>query len=115
MVFVSAIGLVAALGILLLLRNIPIPPAVTLRQRLAPFRDHRIGLTLLTTLLVQTGNFALYTYFAVIFDRAIGGNALVLGALLVLWGSCGTIGQRLGDVRCGAVVRPRPPIIEITR
>lgn len=91
MVFVSAIGLVAALGILLLLRNIPMPPAITLRQRLAPFRDHRIGLTLLTTLLVQTGNFALYTYFAVIFDRAIGGNALVLGALLVLWGSCGTI------------------------
>ena len=91
MVFVSAISMMAAIGIKLLLKNVPMPPAITLKQRLAPFADHRIGLTLLTTLLVQAGNFAIYTYFAVIFDRATHGDPLILGALLVLWGTCGTI------------------------
>src|SRR5262249_11880443 len=61
----------------------------------------RIGLTLLTTLLVQCGNFTLYTYFSVIFDRATHGNALIFGLLLVLWGASGTvmnlIGGRLTD------------------
>jgi predicted MFS family arabinose efflux permease len=91
MIFVSAISVVSALGITAFLRNIPMPPAITLQQRLAPFADRRIGLTLLTTLLVQCGNFAVYTYFAVIFDRATSGNPLILGALLVLWGTCGTV------------------------
>ncbi|PXA86913.1 MFS transporter [Nostoc sp. 3335mG] len=91
MIFVSAISMTAAIGIAILLKNIPLPPAITLKQRLAPFADHRIGLTLLTTLLVQAGNFAVYTYFAVIFDRATHGNPLILGALLVLWGTSGTV------------------------
>ncbi|WP_206243854.1 MFS transporter [Novosphingobium terrae] len=91
MIFVSAISVVSALGITAFLKNVPLPPAITLQQRLAPFADRRIGLTLLTTLLVQCGNFAVYTYFAVIFDRATGGNPLVLGALLVLWGTSGTV------------------------
>jgi predicted MFS family arabinose efflux permease len=90
MVFVSAVGMASALGILALMKNIPMPPAVSLRQRLAPFADHRIGLTLLTTLLVQCGNFTIYTYFSVIFDSATGGNPLTFGALLVLWGTSGT-------------------------
>jgi len=91
MVFVSAIGTTAAFGITVLMRNIPLPPAISLKQRLAPFANHRIGMTLLTTLLVQGGNFAIYTYFAVIFDRATHGNPLILGALLVLWGASGTV------------------------
>ncbi len=90
MIFVSAISVVTALGIAVFLKTIPMPPAIALRQRLAPFADHRVGLTLLTTLLVQCGNFTVYTYFSVIFDRATGGSPLVLGALMVLWGTAGT-------------------------
>jgi predicted MFS family arabinose efflux permease len=96
MIFVSAISIVTALGITVFLKDIPVPPAITLQQRMVPFADRRIGLTLLTTLLVQCGNFAVYTYFAVIFDRATGGNPLILGALLVLWGASGTVMNLVG-------------------
>jgi predicted MFS family arabinose efflux permease len=90
MVFVAALGTLAGLGVWTFLSEVPLPPAVSLGKRLAPLADARIGLTLATTFLGLTGIFTVYTYFAVAFDRAIGGNAVVLGALLVLWGAAGT-------------------------
>ncbi|CCE10578.1 MFS transporter, DHA1 family [Bradyrhizobium sp. STM 3843] len=90
MAFVAALGTVAGLGVWVFLTDVPLPPAVSLSQRLAPLADVRVGLTLATTFLGLTGIFTVYTYFAVAFDRAIGGNAVVLGALLVLWGAAGT-------------------------
>ena len=96
MIFVSAISVIAALGISVLLKSIPMPPAITLTERLAPFADRRIGLILLTTLLVQCGNFTMYTYFSVIFDRATHGQPLIFGLLLVLWGTSGTVMNLIG-------------------
>ncbi|HEY2876478.1 MAG TPA: MFS transporter [Reyranella sp.] len=93
MIFVSALGAIAFAGVMLLLSNIPMPPAVSLSKRLAPLGDSRIFLTLLTTLLSMAGYFTVYTYFSVVFDRAIGGDPLVFGALLVAWGVAGTIGN----------------------
>jgi predicted MFS family arabinose efflux permease len=93
MVFVSVLGAAAFLGILVLLSNIPMPPKVGLAKRLAPLADARIFLTLATTLLSMSGIFTVYTYFSVVFDRAIGGNPLVFGALLVVFGVSGTIGN----------------------
>lgn len=90
MVFVAALGTVAGLGVWAFLTEVPLPPAVSLSRRIAPLADVRIGLTLATTFLGLTGIFTVYTYFAVAFDRAIGGDAVVLGALLVLWGAAGT-------------------------
>jgi predicted MFS family arabinose efflux permease len=90
MAFVAALGTVAGLGVWVFLTDVPLPPAVSLSKRLAPLADVRVGLTLATTFLGLTGIFTVYTYFAVAFDRAIGGNAMVLGALLVLWGAAGT-------------------------
>jgi len=72
------------------LTGVPPLPAVSLSKRLAPLAEMRVGLTLATTFLGLTGIFTVYTYFAVAFDRAVGGNAVVLGALLVLWGAAGT-------------------------
>jgi len=90
MAFVAGLGTIAGLGVLAFLAEVPLPPAVSLGKRLAPLADARVGLTLATTFLGLTGIFTVYTYFAVAFDRAIGGNAIVLGALLVLWGAAGT-------------------------
>jgi predicted MFS family arabinose efflux permease len=63
--------------------------------------DPRVALTLLCTWLYQSGHFIIYTYFTVVFDRAIGHNALLTGALLVLWGTSGTVSNliagRLSD------------------
>lgn len=96
MVFVAALAAASGLGVSLFLSNIPMPPAVTLAKRLAPLADARIGLTLATTLLFFSAAFTIYTYFAVVFERAIGGNPTVLAGLLVLWGVAGTVSNLLG-------------------
>ena len=90
MFFVSFVGLVAALGISVLLKHVPLPPKVSLAARMAPLSDARVGLTLATTLLAMAGNFVIYTYFSVVFDRVLTSTAL-FGLLLVLWGSGGTV------------------------
>lgn len=101
MAFVSALAVAAALGISILLANVPLPPKITLAQRIAPVADPRVALTLLCTWLYQSGHFIVYTYFTVVFDRAIGHNAVLTGALLVIWGVSGTVSNlvtgRLAD------------------
>jgi len=93
MFFVAGVGAAAFLGISFLLSDIPMPPAVGLLKRLEPLADARIVLTLVTTMLAMSGVFTVYTYFSVVFDRAIGGSPLVFGALLVVFGLGGTIGN----------------------
>ena len=90
MVFVAALAAVSGLGVLALLAHIPMSPAVPLSKRLAPLADARIGLTLSTTFLFFSGAFTIYTYFAVVFDRAIEGNPKLFSGLLVVWGAAGT-------------------------
>jgi predicted MFS family arabinose efflux permease len=91
MVFVSALAALSGLGVWAMLSHIPLPQKITLAQRVAPIADPRVALTLLTTLVYQLGQFITYTYFTVVFDRVLNNNSLLMGALLVLWGSCGTI------------------------
>ena len=95
MAFVSALGVAACLGVWVFLPEMPLPPAITLRNRLAPIADVRVALTLATTLIAMSGIFTVYTYFSVIFDRVVGGNATTLGALLVIWGLMGTVSNLL--------------------
>ncbi|MFJ9848133.1 MFS transporter [Streptomyces sp. NPDC101150] len=92
MVFVAALGVLAAAGTALLLPAIPTPPAVPLRARVAPLADRRIALTLLTTLLVYTGLYTVYTFIDASLDRATGGSGGVLAALLFVWGLAATAG-----------------------
>jgi predicted MFS family arabinose efflux permease len=91
--FVTAVGLVASVAVYAMLPHIPALPAVTLRQRMAPLKDSRVVLTLLTTLAAYSGLFAVYTYIGVSFDRATGGRAEVLAGLLLLWGFAATAGN----------------------
>jgi predicted MFS family arabinose efflux permease len=101
MVFVSTLAVGASVGVALLLANVPLPPKITLAQRVSPVADPRVALTLLCTWIYQSGHFIIYTYFTVVFDRAIGHNAVLTGALLVIWGASGTISNlvsgRLAD------------------
>ncbi|MBO9647684.1 MAG: MFS transporter [Variovorax sp.] len=90
MYFVSAVGLAAGLGIMTLLNDVPLPARVSLKARLAPLQDSRVGWTLLTTFLGMAGNFLVYIYFSVVFDRVLA-NAFLFGALLVVWGTSGTL------------------------
>ena len=101
MVFVSALAGASGLGVWALLSHIPLPPKISFAQRVAPIRDPRVALTLLTTLIYQAGHFISYTYFTVVFDRVLHHNTLLVGALLVLWGSSGMVANlvtgRLAD------------------
>ncbi|MFI2370758.1 MFS transporter [Streptomyces sp. NPDC018833] len=98
MLFVSALGVLAAAGTALLLPPIPTPPAVPLRTRVAPLADRRIGLTLLTTFLVYTGLYTVYSFIGESLDRATGGSGTTLAALLFVWGLAATAGT-LGSGR----------------
>ena len=66
-----------------------------------PVTDAPVALTLLTTWLYQSGQFVAYTYFTVVFDRAIGHDTVLVGVLLVAFGLSGTIANlfvgRLAD------------------
>jgi predicted MFS family arabinose efflux permease len=95
MLFVAALGAASCLGVWAFLPELPLSPPVTLRQRIAPLADTRVGLTLATTLLAMSGIFIPYTYFAVVFDRAIGSDPAMIGALLVMWGLAGTLSNLL--------------------
>ena len=101
MLFVSALAAVAGIGVWAFLSSIPLMPAVSLAKRMAPIRDPRVALTLLTGLLYQTGHFISYIYFTVVFDRVLNHNTILLSTLLVLWGSSGMVANlvtgRLSD------------------
>jgi predicted MFS family arabinose efflux permease len=91
MVFVSAIAAVSAVGVGSMLMSVPLPPKITLAQRIRPATDPRIALTLLTTWLYQSGQFIAYTYLTVVFDRAIGHHQAMVAVLLVAFGVAGTV------------------------
>jgi predicted MFS family arabinose efflux permease len=112
MLFVAALGTAAGAGVWALLSEVPLPPAISLSKRLAPLADARILLTVATTTINLTAVFTVYTYFAVVFDKAIAGNAVVLGLLLVLFGVGGTIAN-LAFGRIVDRIGPRSVILSI--
>lgn len=91
--FVSALGLATVIGVSILLRSVPKPPRISLRQRFAPLKDSRIALTLLTTLLAFGGFLMVYTYSSVVFDRVTGGDGRRLAGLLLFWGVAAVVGN----------------------
>jgi predicted MFS family arabinose efflux permease len=91
MVFVAALAAMSAIGVGLLLKNVPLPPNISFSQRIKPAGDPRVALTLLTTWLYQSGQFVAYTYLTVVFDRAIGQKHAMVAVLLVAFGLAGTL------------------------
>jgi DHA1 family inner membrane transport protein len=92
---VAALGLIAMIGVSLMLRTIPTPPRITLRERLRPLHDSRIALTLLTTLFAYGGLLMVYTYIGLTFDHVTRGDIRVLAGMLFLWGVAATAGNLL--------------------
>jgi len=93
--FVAALGSVATVGVWTMLRAVPQPPRVTLRERIAPIHDARVALTLVTTLLAYGGFLMVYTYAGLTFDRVTNGDGKVLAGMLLLWGIAATAGNLL--------------------
>ncbi|VTU23914.1 Purine efflux pump PbuE [Variovorax sp. PBL-H6] len=98
--FVALLGLVSMIGVWTLLRSVPQPARIALRDRLAPVRDARIALTLLTSLFAFGGFLMVYTYAGLVLGRVTGGDERVLAGMLLFWGIAAT----LGNVMAGRLV-----------
>jgi predicted MFS family arabinose efflux permease len=98
---VALLGVIAFVGVAVLLPPVPAPPPLGLSARLAPVRDRRIAAILATTLLAYAGLFSVYSYIAVVLGHATGGNGRTLAVLLLVWGVAATVGNlgagHLGD------------------
>lgn len=91
--FVAILGLVAMLGVWIMLQSVPQPARISLRERFAPIRNSTIALTLGTTLFAFGGFLLVYTYAGLVLDRVTGGDERVLAGMLLFWGVSGTIGN----------------------
>ncbi|MEM5382808.1 MFS transporter [Paraburkholderia phymatum] len=91
--FVTFLGIVAMIGVWAMLPSMPRPASITLRERLAPVRDMRIALTLLTSLFAFGGFLMVYTYAGVVLQRVTHGDERVLAAMFLLWGVAATAGN----------------------
>ncbi|MEU9103888.1 MFS transporter [Streptomyces xanthophaeus] len=93
MMFVAAVGALAAVAVMIGLPAIPKPPAVSFKQRLSPLADARITLTLLLLLVAYTGLFVLYTFVSQAFGAATDDNGTTLAWLLFAWGAAAVVGN----------------------
>ena len=67
--FVAFLGAVAMGGVWLLLGSLQAPERINLRARLAPVRDRRVALALLTNVFANGGLLMVYTYVGLVLDR----------------------------------------------
>ncbi|WP_036024932.1 MFS transporter [Paraburkholderia dilworthii] len=93
--FVTLLGLVSMIGVWTMLPSVARPPSVKLRDRLAPVRDVRIALTLLTSLFAFGGFLMVYTYAGVVLNRVTHGDERILAGMFLLWGVAATLGNLL--------------------
>ncbi|MDT0405276.1 MULTISPECIES: MFS transporter [Streptomyces] len=90
---VAAAGLLAAVGVRLLVSAVPAPPPVTLRERLRVLRDRTVQAVLLVTVVSVLGFMSVYTYVVPLLTRyTVTGGAV--SALLLVYG----IGALAGNV-----------------
>ncbi|WP_431220417.1 MFS transporter [Leifsonia xyli] len=91
------VGIAAALviAIPLVVRGVPVPPAVSLRRRLAPLADLRIVAPLGTTLLMIAGFNIVYIFSAAVTRPSTGGSGTLLAVLLLAYGVAGIAGNAI--------------------
>lgn len=93
--FVTLLGIATMIGVWTMLPSVPRPAPVRLRERLAPIRDMRIALTLLTSLFAFGGFLMVYTYAGVVLEPMTHGDGRILAGMLLLWGVAATVGNLL--------------------
>lgn len=102
----AGLGVVCAAAVALCLPQVRLPAAPGLAARVAPARDPRVLVTVLTTLLFMTGGYLALTYIGAVLAPATGGDGTRLSLLLLVFGVAGVAGTALGGRatdRVGAV------------
>ena len=107
--FVAGLGGFACVATAVVLPVVPRSSSLRLKDRLAPLADARVVATLATTLLGMFGQFLVYTYLSVVFERVTAGDGKVLAMLMSIWGSGATVGI-LGGGRLADRFGSRPVI-----
>jgi predicted MFS family arabinose efflux permease len=103
----AILGLIGVLGLGAGLPSTPLPPVLTLRQRLAPLSQPAVAQALLMTVAWSTGAFTLYTYIAayLLQTAAIADTSLAL--TLGLFGAGGFVGNLIGGWTTDRIRPPR--------
>lgn len=90
---ITGLGAAALAGVFLWLPELPLPPAVSLRERLASLRLAGVPGSLLVTLLAMTAGFTVYTYLGPLLAVTLHADARTLGLVLAVFGVAGTVGN----------------------
>jgi predicted MFS family arabinose efflux permease len=110
----AAVAILGAIGVLGLMAGLPRaapPPALTLRQRLAPLSQPAVAQALLMTVAWSTGAFTLYTYIAAYLLSAADIANTALALTLALFGAGGFVGNLIGG---WATDKVRPARVIVT-
>lgn len=92
----AGLGVVCAAAVAGLLPQVRMPAAPDLAARLAPARDVRVLLTVVTTLLFMTGGYLALTYVGGVLAPATDGDGTTLALLLLVFGCTAIAGTMLG-------------------
>lgn len=93
---ITAIGVVALIGILALVPNLPRQHAASLRSELGAFKSRQVWLSIAVTVLGYGGMFGAFTYIAFTLTDVSGFAATTVPWLLILFGVGLFIGNTLG-------------------
>ncbi|WP_312932362.1 MFS transporter [Stutzerimonas nitrititolerans] len=105
---VTVLGLLAFVGLMLMLPRLPAAPASSLRQKLAILADAHVMTILLISLLAAVASLGMYTFIAPLLADPKLGAVRSVTPYLWIWG----IGGVLGSFLVGPVVdRVRGPVL----
>lgn len=110
LLFVAAVGVLAALALLLTLRPLPLPAATSLRQRLALFANAQVMLAASVNAASVCGGIMVYTYVAEVIGQTAGIVGTTLTLALFIWGAGGSVGTFLSGWLSDHI-GPNPTII----
>jgi predicted MFS family arabinose efflux permease len=93
---VAAAGLLAAIGVRLLVPPVPAPPHVTLAERFSVLRDRTVQTVLVVTVFGVLGVMSVYIYLVPLLVAYTGVTGPLVSGLLLVYGVGALIGNNLG-------------------
>lgn len=109
---VAAAGLLAALGVRVLVPSVAAPPPIGLRERFAVAADRRLQIALGVTVLGVLSVMSVYTYVVPLLGAYTGVTGPAVSVLLLVYGVGALVGNTLGG-RATDRFGPRPTMVVV--
>ncbi len=97
-VVVASLGLLAFLGLTVLLPQIPSPPKLALKDRLKMMKNSRLLVALSLTTIVVAGAFTVYTYIVPLLRSTAHLSETKIAPVLLVYGIAAVLGNWLGGI-----------------